>query len=227
MGLGDDYGTVGNPYNLDAAGTSRGVKAGSISKQGGSSSYAGYAAAIQTASAVAQGFAETDAFKAQLDFNFESAMQNAGNAMTSFELQQVKNAEQINNINHVLGDKLSERGLIAMKEEALLRTAAAETGTSGGTTAMAIKEAFITENMDRANIISASNATKRNVFMSMDTAQVQIQNKIDSILLGGTAVGTNSIAAGMAGGLNVMNQTLSMIPMSERSKAFGIAPTKG
>jgi hypothetical protein len=196
-----------------------------ISNQGGSSSYAGYASLISATSEVVSGFQATDAFKAELDSRTNAAIQNVGNAVTSFELQQVKNAEQINNINHILGDKLSERGLIAMKEEALLKTAAAETGTSGGTTAMAIKEAFITENMDKANIVATGRQQMRNVFMSMDMAEVGIQNQIDSTLLGGgVSIGTNSIAAGIAGGLNVATQTLNMIPMSERSRAFGIKP---
>ena len=196
-----------------------------ISTQGGASSYAGYASAISTLSTVASGFQETQAFKAQLNAKTDAAIQNVGNAVTSFELQQVKNAEQLNNINNILGDKLSERGLIAMKEEAMLKVAAAETGTSGGTTAMAIKEAFITENMDKANIIASSRQQQKSILSSMDMDRVKINNQIDSVLLGGGInIGTNSIAAGIAGGLNVATQTLNMLPMSERSKAFGIKP---
>jgi len=194
-----------------------------ISTQGGASSYAGYASAIQATSSVISGFQATDAFKTELDAKTDAAIRNVGNAVTSFELQQVKNAEQIDNINHVLGDKLSERGLDAIKEESLLKTAAAETGTSGGTTNMAIKEAFINENMDKANIISSARQQTKSILTSMDMATLGIQHTIDSTLLGGGVnIGTSSIGAGINSGLTTATQTLDMIPMSERSSAFGI-----
>jgi hypothetical protein len=204
-------------------GTAQGYDSAS---EANSSGYVGYASAIQAATSVLSGIAETQAFKAKLEAETNAAIQNVGNAVTSFELQQVKNKEQIDNINHILGDKLSERGLIAMKEEALLRTASAETGTSGGTTAMAVKEAFINENMDKANLISAARQQMKSVYSSMDMNLVGIQNSIDSQLLGGTAVTTNPLISGIAGGLNVATNTLSMIPMSARVEAFGIKPTR-
>jgi len=195
----------------------------SISKTGGASSYGGYAAAISAVSSVISDQMATQAFKAELNARTDAAIQNVGNAVTSFELQQVKNAEQINNINHVLGDKLSERGLNALKEASLLRTAAAETGTSGGTTEFAIKEAFINENMDKANIVSTARQQRRSLLIGMDIAEVGIQNQIDSILLGGGVnIGTDPLLSGIAGGLGGVKDVLGMIPMSERLQAFGI-----
>ena len=194
-----------------------------ISKQGGASSYGGYAAAISAVSSVIGDQLATQAFEAELNARTDAAIQNVGNAVTSFELQQVKNAEQINNINHVLGDKLSERGLSALKEASLLRTAAAETGTSGGTTEFAIKEAFINENMDKANIVSTARQQRRSLLIGMDIAEVGIQNQIDSILLGGGVnIGTDPLLSGIAGGLGGVKDVLGMIPMSERVQAFGI-----
>jgi len=211
---------MANPYN---SGDMSGSTVPDISTQGGGSSYAGYASAITALGGVASGFQETSAFKAELKAKTDAAIQNVGNAVTSFELQQVKNAEQVDNINHVLGDKLSERGLTAMKEESLLKAAAAETGTSGGTTSMAIKEAFINENMDKANIISSARQQTKSILTSMDMATLGIQHTIDSTLLGGGVnIGTSSVWAGISGGLTNATQTLSMIPMSERVDAFGI-----
>lgn len=199
-----------------------------ISTSGGSSSYTGYAAAISTLSNVIGGFQETAAFKAQLNARTDAAIRNVGNAVTSFELQQVKNKENIDNINHILGDKLSERGLNALKEEALLKAAAAETGTSGGTTDFAIKEAFINENMDKANIVAAARQQRRNIFISMDMNEVSIKNQIDSTLLGGgVTIGTNSALAGLAGGLGTVTDIFGMIPMSEKTQIFGINPNGG
>lgn len=195
-----------------------------ITTQGGGSSYAGYAAGISAISGVISDQMATQQFKAQLNADTNAAIQNVGNAVTSFELQQVQNAENIANINHVLGDKLSERGLNAMKEASLLRTAAAETGTAvAGTTTFAVKEAFINENMDKANIIATARQQRRAIFTSMNIAEVGIKNQIDSTLLGGgVAIGTDPLIAGIAGGLGGVTDVLGMIPMSERVEAFGI-----
>lgn len=188
-----------------------------------SSSYSGYAAGISALSGVFSDEMATQQFKAQLEAETNAAIQNAGNLVTSFELQQAQNRETINNINHILGDKLSERGLNAMKEASLLRAAAAETGTSGGTTDFAIKEAFINENMDKANLISAARQQQKSIFSAMNVSKLNVEHGIDSLLLGGGVnVGTNVALAGVAGGLTVAMNTLNLVPMSERVSAFGI-----
>jgi len=206
---------------------SRGVQdAPDLTSIGGSgNNYAPYAAGISAISSVVGDQMATKAFKAELNARTNAAIQNVGNAVTSFELQQVKNKEQVENINHVLGDKLSERGLNAMKEASLLKAASAETGTSGGTTDMAVKEAFINENMDKANIVSSARQQRRNIFIGMDIAEVGIKNTIDSTLLGGgVEIGTDPLLAGIAGGMGGVTDVLGMIPMSERVEAFGIKP---
>jgi len=213
---------MANPYN---SGDMSGATVPDISSAGGGSSYAGYAAGITAISGVLGDIQATKAFKANLNAATNAAIQNVGNAVTSFELQQVKNAENIENINHVLGDKLSERGLNALKEASLLKAAAAETGTTGGTTDFAIKEAFINENMDKANIVATARQQTRNILTTMDIQHVGIQNQIDSTLLGGgVAIGTDPLLAGIAGGLGNITQTLNLIPMSERTSFFGISP---
>jgi len=197
----------------------------SISKTGGANNYAGYAAAATSVTNIISNQLATENFKAQLDASTDAAIQNVGNAVTSFELQQVKNKEQIDNINSVLGDKLSERGLNAMKEASLLKTAAAETGTTGGTTSLAIKEAFINENMDKANIVASARQQTRNLLIGMDIAEVGIQNQIDSILIGGGVnIGTDPLVTGIAAGLGGVSDILGAIPVSERVEAFGITP---
>ena len=226
--MAEDMFSITKDYNMSYAQDSLGqggTDITSISKQGGSSSYAPYAAGISAISSVISDQMATQAFKAQLDAKTNAAIQNVGNAVTSFELQQVKNAENIRNINHILGDKLSERGLNAMKEASLLKAASAETGTSGGTTDMAIKEAFINENMDKANIISTARQQRRVILSNMDFQGLAIKHNIDSTLLGGGVnIGTNPLLAGLSGGLGAITNTLGMIPMSERVEAFGIKP---
>lgn len=190
------------------------------------SNYIPAAALISTLSSGASGFAQTSSFEVQLKADTETAIKNAGNLVTSYELQQTKNKEQIENINTVLGDKLSERGLKAMKEASLLRTAAAETGTAGGSTDEAVREAFINENMDKANIISQAKQQTRNILIGMETTDLSVRNQIDSILLGGAIqIETDPLLAGISGGLSVFTNILNMLPQSERTKIFNISPT--
>lgn len=191
-----------------------------------SSGYGGYASAISTISSLVQGELETQQFKAQLEAKTDAAIQNVGNAVTSFELQQYQNKQNIDNINHILGDKLSERGLNAIKEASMLKAASAMTGTSGGSTNEAIKEAFINENMDKANIVASAKQRERSILMSMDMNKMSINNQIDSTLLGGVAFENNSLLSGIYGGLSTATNALSLMPVSERASAFGIN-TKG
>jgi hypothetical protein len=189
----------------------------------GTSSYGLYAAGLTAITGALADAQATSAFKDKLAAETHAAIQNVGNAITSFELQQIKNAENISNINQVLGNKLSERGLNAMKEASLLKAAAAETGTSGGTTDLAIKEAFINENMDKANIVASARQQQKSIYASMGIQALALNNQIDSTLLGGgVSVNTNPLFAGLSGGLSNITNTLSMLPDSEKSQIFGI-----
>lgn len=212
-----------NPYNsgdMSGANVPDNVSSGA----GG---YSLVAAGISTLSGIVSDRMATQAFKDELNAKTNAAIQNVGNAITSFELQQIKNQENINNINEVLGDKLSERGLAAMKEASMLKAAAAETGTSGGTTDIAIREAFVNENMDKANIVAQARQSVRGILSAMDTSTVSMQHSIDSILLGGgVSVNTNPFLSGVAGGLSTFTNTMSMLPSSEKASMFGI-PTQG
>lgn len=193
--------------------------------------------ALSTVTSITSGIAETRAFKAQLEADTntyirqleadtETAITNVGNAVTSFELQQSQNRQQIDNINRILGDKLTERGLAALKEAALLRAAAAETGTTGGTSTFAVKEAFITENMDKANLVSTARQQVRGILTAMDVSELSLQQEIDSLLLGrqsisgGLAITTDPFISGIASGLNIAESAVSRLPQSEIAKIF-------
>jgi len=191
---------------------------------GGTGGYGAIGAGISAISGAIQGQMETKAFKDKLSYDTNIAIQNVGNIMTSFELQQVQNKEQIENINHILGDKLSERSLNALKEASLLKTASVETGTSGGTTEMAVKEAFINENMDKANYVSAARQQTMNIMKTMDTALLGTQHNIDSVLIGGASVGTDTALAGLAGGLGAFTNTLGMMTDEEHRLQQWVKP---
>jgi hypothetical protein len=187
--------------------------------------YAGYASAISTATTVLSGFADTAAFKSQLAAKRSSDIFNAKNLTNSYELNYVKSIEAIDSINSALGDKLSERGLQAMKEASLARVAAAETGTTGGTTDISIQEAFLNENFDAANIVTASEQQVKNAFIGLELQENQTRNQLDSMLLGGGVnISTDSALAGILGGLSTGTQTFGLLPQEDKTEFFGISP---
>ena len=165
---------------------------------------------------------DADAFGDKLDAQRDADIATAKSFVTSYELQQQQNKELLEDMNHLLGDKMSERGLDALKEASMLKVAAAETGTSGGTTDMASDEAYITESMDKANIISMSNQQKKGILASIETAKLGARHSIDSMLLGGGArISTSSPLAGIAGGLQGGLSSLNFMTDAEKAKLFG------
>ncbi len=153
--------------------------------------------------------AQTEAYKNKLNAMTQAAITNAGNKVTSFELASAKNVEAINNINQVMGDKLSERALTAMKEASLLKAAGAETGTSGGTTDDAINEAYLNEHFDKANIISSAKQQRGSILATMEMQESDTRMSIDSMLTGGVEFSGSTGAALAQGALQGVNTGLT------------------
>lgn len=190
-----------------------------------SSPYAApYAAGISALTSVMGDIAATKAFKTQLDAKLKSQIASMKSATTSFELEQMKMGEQIQELNEVLGDKLSARGLQAIRNEATLKAAAAETGTAGGTTDVAIQQAYLDEHFDRANIISASKSKQKGIMRSMDISTERLRNDLRGIASGMPSVKSDPLTSALSGGLNVFTGTLGLMPESEKADLFGILP---
>jgi len=192
-----------------------------------SSSYVGYAAGISAVSNIFQSIAATSALKSQLKADTNAKITNASNTVDTYAYQRELAIENINNLNQVLGDKMSERGLTRLKETALLKAASAETGTTGGTTDYATQEAFLTEQMDKANIKAQGNQQLKQLYSNMESNTLNTRNKIDSILIGGgVSIETNPLLQGIQGGLSIATNTIGLLPDSEKAKLFGIVPEK-
>ena len=191
---------------------------------GSSLGYAPYAAGISLLSSIAGDFASTSAFKANINAQTDAKIANMKSMMTSYELEQVKLSEQIGELDEVLGDKLSARGLASIKSRALLKAAAAETGTSGGTTDYAAQEAYMNEHFDRANIISETENRQKSIMSSMGIKTQRLKSDLESIASGTPSVQNNTVLSALTGGLGVFTNTLSMMPTSEKDSLFDIKP---
>lgn len=187
-------------------------------------SYAPYAAGISTVSNVLSGMSATSAFKTQVNSRADASIASMKLALTSYELEQMKTAEQIDGLNHVLGDKLTARGLQAIQSRAMLKTAAAETGTAGGTTDIAVQEAFMAEHFDQANIIAESRNRQKALMTQMDLGTVRLQSDLDAMASGMPVMDSNPMLTAIHGGLNVYTETLGMMPTQEKVDLFGIKP---
>lgn len=193
------------------------------SNSGSGLGFSGYAGIASTAVGAIGTLSDLSSFKANLKAQRSADISTAGNIVTSYELQMSQNKEAIENINELLGDKLSERGLDALKEASLLKAASAETGTSGGTTEMSVEEAYLNENMDRANIISSANQQAKDILSSIETNKLSVRSNIDSVLLGGGTIDTTSsalsgLSGGLSGGLNMLN----FMTDAQKSEFFGV-----
>ena len=145
--------------------------------------------------------------------------------MTGYEVEQVKMAEQLDSLNQTLGDKLTERGLRAIQNQAMLKAAAAETGTAGGTTSEAIQEAFMTEHFDRANIIAETKNKQKAILTSMDLSRVKLESDLETLSSGMPVVDTNPVLSALTGALGVAAQAFDMMTPADRVSIFGITPS--
>ncbi len=182
---------------------------------------AGYATlGINTLSGIASGYAETETFKNNLRADSDARISNIDLSLDGFELESVK-AQQANRaMEDMFANKLSQRGLEAMKSEALLRTAAAETGTSGGSTNEAIDEAYLDSAMDSAIIRKNRDTTLTNALNAMDIKSASLENKLAMITSGMTSYNGNAAVAGLAGATSVLGTSLGQFSNADRNAIF-------
>lgn len=178
------------------------------------------AASVSALGSIAHGFADTSSFKSQLNSILNAKIANMRLTTTNYELEQQFMSQQIEDINEVLGDKLSERSLQAIKNEAILKAAAAETGTSGGTTAIAVMEAKMAEQFDRGNIIADIKNQQKQIMRQMDVSTQRLKSDLAGLSSGIPTVGKNSLVAGLAGGLGAFSNILGMMSDSQKSSLF-------
>lgn len=177
-------------------------------------------AGISAGTTIISGFQETKAFERNLTSKVDTKIANMKEATTSYEFSRAKMNEQLDELDEALGDKLTERSMQSLKDQAALRVAAAETGTSGGTTDLAIQEAFMNEHFDKANIISTAVSQQRSIQTQMDARTIKLQSELKSLSTGLPSVETDGWLNVVGGGLKTATQTLSMLPKSSRENLF-------
>jgi len=132
----------------------------------------------------------------------EVLMENMVNEAENLYRKQGQSAQKLDDMDRVLGDKLSASGLEAMKRESRLKAASAETGGTGGS----VNSAIATAEMDKlhrdAVILRTYDVNKANQQQQMVADRLNFENTTESMLTGqqsSLSAGLQTLNAGMQG----------------------------
>ncbi len=182
---------------------------------------------IQTLGNIASSIVQTNAFEKQLKAQTDAKIANMDNILTSYEFSAFKLAEDYDALDSAFADKISERSLQGMKDFATMKAAAAETGTTGGSTFEAINQAKVDEMFDTAIINSKRKSALGGILRQRETSKLDAINSFKSLASGGTNVSANSMLAGLAGATNILGSLLMTMPKSVSTDIFGMDTTGG
>ncbi len=126
--------------------------------------------------ATTAGFAALGAYSASKDFQSKAntSLQNIETALTLRGTQATIFEQQDKEIQERLGQQLTRADLDTLKAEARLHAAQAETGTSGGTSDLAVAEAYVVGARNREVIIQSAGdqrlaLARRNIMSRLDS----------------------------------------------------------
>jgi len=142
------------------------------------------------------------------------------NEAESLTYSQNQALQQSKDLSRAVGDKLTERGLKTMIDEARMKAASAETGASGRVAEMNIKNTFMQEMFDVQIIKRQGRQTNVSIFKSQEARRLGFNQRIRSI--------EDSIPSKLSSGLSAINTTLagfntglSLLSSSQKSAYFG------
>jgi hypothetical protein len=169
--------------------------------------------------------AKTKMFKAQLESETNNIIANMDNQLNTYELNAYKLQEDYNTLDSMFADKISERTLQGMKDFSTMKVAAAETGTSGGSTSEAVNEAFVTEMFDVA-IINANRTTELGgILRQKEISDQNVLNAFDSLASGGYSPQASSMTAALGAGTAALGNMISTMPDSMKADLYGYEST--
>jgi len=160
------------------------------------------------------------AMKARTD----AMISNMESSATSLKFSQYAKKQQLEDLNRVVGDKLSASGLEALKAEGRLKAAAAETGSYGTSVNDAIATADVNRLHRDAEILREADIAKANKLSELVSERLSFNNQLDSMVSGQPSTtgaflsALNTSVGGLQTGLNFLNT-------SQKEKFFGINTT--
>lgn len=164
---------------------------------------------------------------ANINYKRDAILKNIDSRSESLEYSQASREQQLEDLNRVVGDRLSASGMEALKAEARLKAASAETGATGTTIGDAVATADVNRLHRDATILRAYDIQRANTLQSLVADRLNFTNEVESMVSGqfpsmtGMST-TGAIASGLNTGLSGFMSGLSFLSDSQREEFYGI-----
>ena len=155
-----------------------------------------------------------------IDAKNDALMTNMRNQAKSLAHTQGVNAQQLQDLDRVVGDKMTASGLEALKTEGRLKAASAETGATGTSNAEAIQTATVNQLHNEAAILRTYDIQKSNTQQQMIASRLGFENSMESMMSGQQSA-ESAFLQSLSSGLSGMNQGIMMLNGSQRENFFG------
>ena len=215
--MAENYENYNSGFGADNSGMNVGVGTQAANPSGSVFNAMSLVPAITSFLGVGATLADIDAQNKALKTNIE-------NQSKAFKYSQNVAEQQLEDIERVLGDKLSASGMESMKRESRLKAASAETGGTGTSN----QEAIATAEMDKlhrdATIIRTGDVQRENKMNEMVASRLSFENTLDSMISGQQSplsAGLQTLNSGMQG----LNMGLLYLNQSQKEDFFGTNTT--
>ena len=161
---------------------------------------------------------------ADIDAKNEALMENMGNQAESLAYSQNVSAQQLDDLDRILGDMLSASGLETMKAESRLKAASAETGATGTSNQEAVNTAGVNQLHREASILRSYDIKKASKQSEMVAQRLGFENTLESMISGQQSTlsaGLETFGAGLQG----LNLGSAMLSSTGREYAYGTNTT--
>lgn len=138
----------------------------------------------------------------------------------ALKYSQFNKQQKLEDLNRIVGDKLSATGLEALKAESRLKAASAETGASGTTNLDAIATADVNRLHQDAAILREADVAKTNILTELVSERLSFESKNES-MLGGLPSTAKSIGTGLSSSLEGFKSGLNFLTDTQKSRLFG------
>ncbi len=156
-----------------------------------------------------------------LEQRTEATLNTMDSAINTFIYGQDVAYSQMEELDRAVGDKMTERGMEALMAESRLRAASAETGTTGGTTETAVKDAYMQQSLDNAVTIRNARTSKVSILRQMESDTLGLNNRLES-LASGLATPTGAALQAGSSALSGFSTGLNFLNVSQKEQFFNI-----
>ena len=161
------------------------------------------------------------AYKSQAEAQTNAKIANMDSILSTYEYTAYKTQEESRYIDSLYADKVSESTLDTMKKASMAKAAAAETGTSGGSTDEAIMQRYVDGQFNVAIINNERMTAKRSAFNQAEASRQNAINQFKTLASGGVSNNASALVSGLSGFSTALGGLLTTMPADVRASMFG------